>query len=57
MTARRACPSAPGPLEEYVASFDGLFASLARPGGASLSLTLIAVYAFGGRRCAPMLIA
>ncbi len=33
MTARRACPAAAGPLEEYAASFDGLFASLAQRRG------------------------
>jgi SRSO17 transposase len=33
MTARRACPPAAGPLEEYAASFDGLFASLAQRRG------------------------
>src|SRR6266545_597301 len=33
MTARRACPAAAGPLEEYAARFDGLFASLAQRRG------------------------
>src|SRR5258705_10340541 len=33
MTARRACPPAAGPLEEYAAGFDGLFASLAQRRG------------------------
>ncbi|MCW2639265.1 MAG: Transposase [Dactylosporangium sp.] len=33
MTARRVCPPAAGPLEEYAASFDGLFASLAQRRG------------------------
>src|SRR5437879_11358141 len=33
MTARRTCPPAAGPLEEYAASFDGLFASLAQRRG------------------------
>jgi SRSO17 transposase len=33
MTARRACPPAAGPLEDYAASFDGLFASLAQRRG------------------------
>jgi SRSO17 transposase len=33
MTARRACPPAAGPLEEYAPSFDGLFASLAQRRG------------------------
>jgi SRSO17 transposase len=33
MTARRVCPPAPGPLEEYAAAFDGLFASLAQRRG------------------------
>ena len=30
MTARRPCPSAPGPLEDYAAHFDPLFHSLAQ---------------------------
>jgi SRSO17 transposase len=30
MTSRRPCPSAPGPLEDYAAEFDGLFRSLAQ---------------------------
>ena len=33
MTARRSCPPAPGPLEEYAARFDGLFSSLAQRRG------------------------
>src|SRR5258705_6627488 len=33
MTARRACPPAAGPLEEYAAGFEGLFASLAQRRG------------------------
>src|SRR3954470_8667710 len=33
MTARRACPPAPGPLEEYAANFDELFASVAQRRG------------------------
>ena len=33
VTARRACPAAAGPLEEYAAGFDGLFASLAQRRG------------------------
>jgi hypothetical protein len=33
MTARRPCPPAPGPLEDYAASFDDLFASLAQRRG------------------------
>ena len=33
MTARRACPPAPGPLEDYAAEFDELFASLAQRRG------------------------
>ena len=30
MTARRPCPPAPGPLEEYATHFDPLFHSLAQ---------------------------
>jgi SRSO17 transposase len=33
MTARRACPPAPGALEDYAARFDGLFSSLAQRRG------------------------
>jgi hypothetical protein len=33
MTERRACPAAPGPLEEYAAQFDSLFGTLAQPRG------------------------
>ncbi len=33
MTARRPCPSAPGPLEEYAARFDDLFVGLAQRRG------------------------
>ena len=33
MTARRVCPPAAGPLEEYAVGFDGLFASLAQRRG------------------------
>jgi len=33
MTARRSCPPAPGPLEEYADRFDDLFASLAQRRG------------------------
>lgn len=33
MTARRQCPPAPGPLEEYAARFDDLFFSLAQRRG------------------------
>ena len=33
MTARRPCPPAPGPLEDYAARFDDLFASLAQRRG------------------------
>lgn len=33
MTARRRCPPAPGPLEEYAARFDDLFGSLAQRRG------------------------
>ena len=33
MTARRACPPAPGPLEEYAACFDDLLVSLAQRRG------------------------
>ncbi|WP_372408842.1 IS701 family transposase [Streptomyces luteireticuli] len=33
MTARRPCPPAPGPLEEYAARFDDLFVSLAQRRG------------------------
>lgn len=33
MTARRSCPPAPGPLEEYASRFDDLFASLAQRRG------------------------
>jgi SRSO17 transposase len=33
VTARRPCPSAPGPLEDYAAQFDGLFSSLAQRRG------------------------
>src|SRR4051794_21154603 len=38
MTARRACPPAPGPLEEYAAGFDELFASVAQRRGARRDL-------------------
>ncbi|MER6409045.1 transposase [Streptomyces viridosporus] len=33
VTARRPCPPAPGPLEDYAAQFDGLFSSLAQRWG------------------------
>src|SRR6185437_11917784 len=33
MTARRPCPAAPGPLEEYAARFDDLFARMAQRRG------------------------
>ena len=33
MTARRSCPPAPGPLEDYAQRFDGLFSSLAQRRG------------------------
>jgi hypothetical protein len=33
MTARRGCPPAAGPLEDYAARFDDLFASLAQRRG------------------------
>ncbi len=33
MTERLTCPPAPGPLEDYAASFDGLFANLAQRRG------------------------
>ncbi|MFJ5310060.1 transposase [Streptomyces sp. NPDC088350] len=33
MTERRACPPAPGPLEEYAARFDDLLVSLAQRRG------------------------
>jgi hypothetical protein len=33
MTERRACPAAPGPLEEYAAQFDSLFGTLAQRRG------------------------
>ncbi|WTP47948.1 transposase [Streptomyces tauricus] len=33
MTSRRPCPSAPGPLEEYAARFDDVFATLAQRRG------------------------
>ena len=33
MSARRPCPPAPGPLEDYAARFDGLFRSLAQRRG------------------------
>jgi len=33
MTKRRACPPAPGPLEEFAAHFDPLFARLAQRRG------------------------
>jgi hypothetical protein len=33
MTARRGCPPAPGPLEDYAARFDDVFASLAQRRG------------------------
>jgi DDE superfamily endonuclease len=33
MSARRSCPPAPGPLEDYAARFDGLFGSLAQRRG------------------------
>ena len=33
MTARRACPPAPGPLEDYAQRFDALFSSLAQRRG------------------------
>src|SRR5215210_1303824 len=33
MTARRSCPPAPGPLEDYAQRFDTLFSSLAQRRG------------------------
>lgn len=39
MTARRPCPPAPGPLEEYAARFDDLFVSLAQRRGFHEDLT------------------
>jgi hypothetical protein len=30
MTARRPCPPAPGPLEDFAVHFDGLFHALAQ---------------------------
>src|ERR1700749_2020029 len=33
MTARQPCPAAPGPLEEYAARFDDLFARVAQRRG------------------------
>src|SRR5690348_17859654 len=33
MTARRPCPAAPGPLEEYAARFDDLFTRIAQRRG------------------------
>src|ERR1700749_4390585 len=33
MTARQPCPAAPGPLEEYAARFDDLFARMAQRRG------------------------
>src|ERR1700728_4708925 len=33
MTARRSCPAAPGPLEEYAARFDDLFGRLSQRRG------------------------
>jgi hypothetical protein len=33
MTARRPCPPAPGPLEDYATQFDPLFRSLAQRRG------------------------
>src|SRR4051794_24353791 len=33
MTARRPCPPAPGPLEDYAAGFDDLFGTLAQRRG------------------------
>src|SRR6188472_3128010 len=33
MTARRSCPAAPGPLEEYAARFDDLFTRVAQRRG------------------------
>jgi hypothetical protein len=33
MTARRPCPPAPGPLEDYAQRFDRLFSSLAQRRG------------------------
>ena len=33
MTARRPCPAAPGPLEDYAAEFDGRFGTLAQRRG------------------------
>jgi SRSO17 transposase len=39
MTARRACPPAPGPLEQYAAEFDDLFVSVAQRRGFRECLT------------------
>ncbi|MBP2068853.1 hypothetical protein J2Z30_009936, partial [Streptomyces iranensis] len=39
MTARRPCPPAPGPLEQYAAGFDDLFDSLAQRRGFRQYLT------------------
>lgn len=39
MTARRPCPPAPGPLEDYAAGFDDLFDSLAQRRGFRQYLT------------------
>src|SRR4051812_50133966 len=39
MTARRPCPPAPGPLEDYAARFDDLFFSLAQRRGFRAYLT------------------
>jgi len=39
MTARRACPPAPGPLEEYAAEFDDLLVSVAQRRGFRECLT------------------
>ena len=39
MTARRACPPAPGPLEQYTAAFDDLFVSVAQRRGFRECLT------------------
>jgi hypothetical protein len=33
MSARRPCPPAPGPLEDYAAKFDAMFRSLAQRRG------------------------
>jgi len=39
MTARRVCPPAPGPLEDYATRFDSLFVSLAQRRGFRKYLT------------------